>query len=767
MAEKINKQDDIKIIDDPVEAVRQLPDVYIGAIGDIGFCNMYREILQNSLDEIIKGNTLDKNVIVSFDARNKTCIIEDNGQGIDLSKLVDVFTVLHSSSNYNKKEGSGKYSSGKNGMGGTITNFLSKFFIVESYRMDGTAAKAEFSEGRLTKKGLQKIKCSKGKHGLIVTFAPSDIVGTITMTDKEIYELTWNIAHLCKIGTRIKFNAIDVMGQQHSTMIENTNGIADLMSGISEKDIFKPLYFTEDNGTMKVEVLFSYDVAKMNETKILGFANMCPANAGVHIDGFLDAVIKYFRDYMNKIYLVNNKNLTVNAQDIKTGLRAVISVFHIKPLFTGQSKEIFSKEDMKPYILKATLQALDNWTRANPADMQKACRYLKEVCVARTKLDGERVKMSDKYSSSVVSGLPRKYIKPNGNKNIEVIITEGDSAAGGCRNNRDKQHQGIMPIKGKIFNAFTTPTSKYFANEEVAGLFKIFGYNGYSKKFDPNKFKPEKVIIATDADPDGAHIRSLLFSMFLRYLPFVIEQGKLYAAVPPLYGMREKGKDLFFTDTVDYIKYVQNTFCRENDICSVRTNKKYSKNDITAILYRNIDYVKYLERMADTYSIDRKFLEFILFNRTNNFKKFKSIIEKQYRFVKVTLENGVIVLKGLVGANIQTVFLGERLLMGCNEIINLISKSEDYYILNGNKVSLYDLMKTFNSFQPKNITRYKGLGEMDEEDLGKSTIIPGLGRSLKQYTIKDIKEELSFMTDLQSDKTAFIKNITIRKEDIV
>ena len=144
MAEQIKKQKEIKVIDDDVEAVRKLPDVYIGALGDRGYLNMYREIVQNSLDEIIKGNTLDKNIVISFDSRTKTCIVEDNGQGIQLDMLIPVFSILHSSSNYDKEEGSGEYSSGKNGMGGTITNYLSKFFVVESYRMDGTAAKAEF-----------------------------------------------------------------------------------------------------------------------------------------------------------------------------------------------------------------------------------------------------------------------------------------------------------------------------------------------------------------------------------------------------------------------------------------------------------------------------------------------------------------------------------------------------------------------------------------------------------------------------------------------
>lgn len=336
MADVPKQQKKIQIIDDPVEAVRKLPDVYIGALGNAGYINMVREIAQNSLDEIIKGNTLDKNIIISFDERNHTCIVEDNGQGIEINMLEPVFSVLHSSSNYDKKEGSGEYSSGKNGMGATITNYLSKFFIVESYRPDGQAGKVEFEEGRINSKGLQKIKPKKNKHGLITTFAPSDMMGQITVTATEIHNLIWLITHLCSIGTCVTFNAIDNMGRASKIIIKNNNGIFELIDSICEKKVFNPIYFNEDNGTMKVEVLFSYDVANMDDPKILGFANMSPTKAGTHIDGFLDAIVKYFRDYMNKIYLANNKKLQVNAQDVRTGLRAVVSGFHVQPMFTGK-----------------------------------------------------------------------------------------------------------------------------------------------------------------------------------------------------------------------------------------------------------------------------------------------------------------------------------------------------------------------------------------------------------------------------------------------
>ena len=711
MAEMPKQQKKIQVIDDPVEAVRKLPDVYIGALGNAGYLNMFREIAQNSLDEIIKGNTLDKNIIISFDERTHTCIVEDNGQGIELNMLVPVFSILHSSSNYDKKEGSGEYSSGKNGMGATITNYLSKFFVVESYRPDGTAGKVEFEEGRINSKGLQKLKPRPNKHGLITSFAPSDMMGQITVTKEEVYNLIWLITHLCSIGTTITFNTIDNMGRANKTIIKNNNGIFELIDGICEKKVINPIYFTEDNGTMKVEVLFSYDITNMDDPEILGFANMSPSKAGTHIDGFLDAIVKYFRDYMNKIYLVNNKKLQVNAQDIRTGLRAVISAFHVQPLFTGQSKEIFSKEDMKPYIYQVTLRALDNWAKNNPNELQKISKYLKEVCEIRMKSDNEKVKMSDKYTASVVTGMPAKYKKSNGKGPFELWIVEGDSCASAMENNRDKSCQAIFPIRGKLINSFTTPTKRYFENEEVASIFKICGYNGYQKKFDPAQFKPDKVVIAADADADGAHIQCLVFGLFLRYLPFVIEQGKLYAANPPLYGVSlGKNKMKFFTGKIDYVEYVQSVFCKEISICNI-SGKSYNKQQITKILYDNIDYIKYMDHVCSTYAVDPILLESILYNINLGIdsNKFKSAIEKQFKFVKVSKENGIIVIRGLVGSYYQTVFCNQRMFTDCAKLIEMINNSDKFYNVNGQQMTLFGLMNSFNEFEPKNLTRYKGL----------------------------------------------------------
>lgn len=762
----VNEEGKIQIIEDPVMAVRKLPDVYIGETHNTGFLNMFREILQNSLDIIAKGMTLNYDAICSFDARTLTTIIEDNGPGIPLDMLEKVFSVLHSSSNYDKKAGSGMYSSGKNGMGATITNFLSKFFVVESFRADGTAARVEFKEGYVTDKHTQFIDCPKGKTGLRTSFCPSAIMGEITIDDNDIENLIWQLVHLSKIGTRVIYNAITKTGSKRQSIIANTAGLLEMFPNICSKPLINPIRFELDNGDMSVEALITYDLNEMGDPIILSFANMCPTISGTHVDGLMDGVNKYFKDYMNKIFLQGKKTLTVNNQDIRTGFRAVISVKAITALFTGQSKDIYSEVNMKPFVAKTTLTALDNWAKQNPNDLQKVAKYLKDVCEIRSKQDNQKIKMADKYNVSAITGLPAKYKKHNGKGPFELWITEGDSAAGGLENHRDKNTQAIFPIQGKIPNCLVMTPKRFFENEIIAGLFHVFGYRGYQAKFDPNQFRPAKLVTATDADNDGAHIRCLILLMMLKYLPGVIEAGKVYAALPPLYGAQINGKMLFFANTVQYVEYIQSMFCNKYKI-GTATGKTISKNDVVQLLYNCMHYIDALSTVGNMLSVDPRFLEFLLYNRELPYSKLKSTITKQYPYVKdIDKKGSTIVISGLVGANINTVFFNDQFLQECGYIIDLIDRSDKYYTINGNPATLYDIMTVFDNTGPDKVDRYKGLGEMKPELLGTSTVIPGYGRTLRQYTITDVKRELSCVTGLNSDKSQFIKGIKVRKEDI-
>ena len=199
--------------------------------------------------------------------------------------------------------------------------------------------------------------------------------------------------------------------------------------------------------------------------------------------------------------------------------------------------------------------------------------------------------------------------------------------------------------------------------------------------------------------------------MFLKYLPEVVRAGKLYAANPPLYGVSVgKGKMKFFNDNIDYVEYVQSIFCKENQVANIN-GKALTKSEIIKLLCTNIDYLTLVTHVSNTYTIDPVLLEFLLYNKDLTFAKFKSAVEKQYKFTTVTKENGVIMIHGLVGSLYQTVFFNDRLLNECKPIIDLINRSYKFYILNGMRTTLYGIMYAFSKAEPSGITRYKGLGK--------------------------------------------------------
>lgn len=203
--------------------------------------------------------------------------------------------------------------------------------------MDGTAGRVEFKEGHVTSKGLQIIKCPPGKHGLKTFFAPSDMMGEITVDDQQVARMLWEQCLIYPIGTRIIYNGISPMGEKRKAVYTNNRGIYEMLETICEKPLFEPIYFSSDNSTMAFECLFTYDLQNMTDPIIMAFANMCHVSEieSKHVVAFINALSQYLRKYMNEIYLAGNKKLQVNLQDIKTGLRAIVVCKHIHPLFTG------------------------------------------------------------------------------------------------------------------------------------------------------------------------------------------------------------------------------------------------------------------------------------------------------------------------------------------------------------------------------------------------------------------------------------------------
>ena len=768
-----NYGDQIKTLKDFVEAVRKRPGMYIGYLGNKGFINMIREIFQNAYDELNRDNSPCDSVIVSFDERTFTVIIEDNGRGIPFGHMIRIFQNQHTSTNYEKKKG--EYASGLHGVGAKVTNALCSYFKIESYNAILCEGRVlEFIDGYPWDKGEVKIPNPDNKQGTVITFVPDmKVLGQLTVEWKEVFNLVKMLMPLSKKGSTAFFNAIDIRGNKYDEVLHNNDGIFTFIVEMTEHPLIMPIAMFKDTGFMKMDIMFTYDSTDMDNETIMAFSNSCPTVGGYHIDGFKDGLATFFTNYMNKVYLTNssgkkNKNLKITAADTRVGLKAILSVAHLEPIFSGQAKEILGNEDMGPFIKNGVVDALEEWSKNNPKDFAKVCRYLKDVAELRLKQDKEKINLNKKYNSNTLTGLPSKYVPPVEKKNLELWIVEGDSAAGNMDTKRHIATQGYFPIRGKMPNAFATSPKEFLENAEVAGIINIIG-GGYGKNFDITKVKWEKIIFGADADADGSHICSLLFRFFLLYMPQLIMEGRVFKAVPPLYGIPDKnGKTVYFTEKIDYIKYTQKLFAKNNSI-SYTDGKVITQAELTKILYINSDYTYELLRISNRYAIGPDLLESLLLIHLSgaDYNKFKSSVEKKYRFIKVDKINGVINVQGSLDGKIQTIFFNDKLVNDCKSIINILNKNKNIaFRINGSPANLYELMSKFEESSPKNISRYKGLGEMNPDALYDSTLDKE-NRTLVQYTLEDVKYVTSEVRYYEDNKEKLLEGIEVSRFDVI
>lgn len=800
-----NYGNEIKTLKDFVTAVRKRPGMYIGSIGNPGFLNMIREILQNSLDELNKPTSPCDTVSLSFDEKNQMVICEDNGRGIPFNNIIRIFSSEHTSSNFVKKLG--EYASGLHGVGAKVTNALSSKFIIESFIL-GDARKVEFDEGYPWDKGEVKIPNKDNRQGTRITFVPSiDGLGETNVTWKEVYNLVNLVLPQSKIGATINFTAIDSNGKVYKEKLVNKDGLMTYIIDNVKTPLIKPIQLFKDTGMMRMNIVFTYDMDPDSDGCMYAFANTCPTTLGTHINGFMDGIGYFFTNYMNKTYLAKYdanskskkksksaaKKLTVTTADVRASLAAVISVDHLEPIFDGQSKEKLSNEDMYPFVKNGVMDLLDQWAKENANDFLKVCKYLKDMAELRNKADNEKIKLTSKYSKSALTGLPDKFVAPTGKKNLEFWICEGDSAAGTMKNHRDNKRQGYFPIRGKLPNAFSWTRQKFLSNPEVAGIIAIIfdGYKdfdinklGRGMKIDVSKIKWEKIIIGTDADADGNHINALLLRFFILYIPELLMAGMVYRAKPPLYGISigrnttdtinmgigepssAKKKMIYFGDRMDYIKYIQKDFSKKYVVADIN-GKQLSQVELSKVLYINMDYTYEVNKIANRYAVDPGLLESVISLKDDTRANMKKKLKKAYRFLEFSETGDLMVIEGVVNGKYQTLFFNGNLIEDCKDIISIMKKNSAYaYSVNGAVKSLYELMTIFESNSPKGIERYKGLGEMDGPKLQQSTLDFD-NRTLIRFTLEDAQKEIDMIRYYENNINELISTVKVSRFDVM
>ena len=769
-----NYNDSIKTMKNFVEAVRHNPTEFLGYKGKKGHLNCFREIFQNSLDELIKIDSPCDHIWVEYYEKDGMAIITDNGRGIPFNSMIRVFTQQFTSSNYEKK--AGEFSSGLHGVGSKCVNAVSSTFNVISslcsnYNPSGIpeACIVEFKKG-YPQSDPKPYPNKENFQGTRIEFIiDSDIMGKDIATCEDIYELISTLVPLSKLGAIVDYHAEPIKGKNYDVHFENKDGISTFLKNGQFKPVIPPIVLKAENDTMKAELAFTWDTDGLDDNEVVySFANMCitvPNNSS-HVEAFLTSLSNYFRIYMNKFVLGEKSKFNIINSDIRAGLKAVVSVFLLNPLFSGQAKEILSNPEIKPFITELINKGLDDWIKNNATSIDKLGKYFKDVGALRTKNDTNKIQML-KSSISVFTGMPAKYDKPTGKDHLELIIVEGDSALGPCESARDHMKQGLIPVRGKVKNAMTCSKAEFFKNEECKAIYTILGC-GAGRQCDPEKCQFEKIIFLGDADMDGLHIRTLLLKMFLMYYRSLVEAGRVYAAVPPLYSIKLKNNDRrYFIDNEDFVSYVFKTFSKENEVRS-SDNKKMKNEDVIHLLATNIDYYDRMETLSKNHAMNPNVLEFI-YNRIVKNISVKQIAKegkKIYPYLNIFESNGVVVGDGLVNDLIETAIFNNEMIKDCKNMISYFLENSDPngYILNGQNVSLYQLMAAFNKYQPKSLIRYKGLGEMNPSELAISTVHPDYNRTLIRYTTEDIEREINEIRRIDSNMKELLEDIDTNYE---
>ncbi|MGI9667265.1 MAG: DNA topoisomerase (ATP-hydrolyzing) subunit B, partial [Acidimicrobiia bacterium] len=531
--------DSIQVLEG-LEAVRRRPAMYIGSTGPKGLHHLIWEVVDNSVDEAMAGRCSKIGVTLLPDGAVR---VRDNGSGIPVDKhkksgeaaVTTVLTTLHAGGKFDSD--AYQVSGGLHGVGISVVNALSTKLEVDVVR-DGSLWSQSFTYGNPVAK-LKKVKPMK-RSGTQVTFwaDPEIFEETTEYSRKTVANRLREMAFLTK-GLEITLK--DERGEEpFEEIFKYSGGIIDFVKHLNatrEPIHPKVAYFHHATDEGEVEVALQW-TGGYNET-ILSFANNINTHeGGTHEEGFRTSLTKAINDFARGRNVLKEKDKNLQGEDVREGLTAVISAKVHQPQFEGQTKTKLGNTEIRSFVQKAMNQALPEWLDKNPGDARRIVEKASQAARARAAARQAR-DLTRRKSLLESGGLPGKLSDCSSKEPelSELFIVEGDSAGGSAKQARNSQFQAILPIRGKIINVEKNRLARVLQNNEVQSLITAIG-TGIGDEMDINKARYHKVIILTDADVDGAHIRTLLLTFFFRHMPQVIEHGYVYIAQPPLYSAK-------------------------------------------------------------------------------------------------------------------------------------------------------------------------------------------------------------------------------------
>lgn len=530
-----------------LEAVRKRPGMYIGSTSSEGLHHLVWEIVDNSIDEVLAGFATKIHVIIEKD--NSITVIDD-GRGIPVDiqaktgrpAVETVFTVLHAGGKFGG--GGYKVSGGLHGVGSSVVNALSTQLDVKVYK-EGNVYYQEYRRGAVVDD--LKIIEQTDRHGTTVHFMPDPEIFTET-TEFYFSKLATRIRELAFLNRGMRISIEDkreeepVINEYHYD-----GGIKSYVEYLNANKtvIFpEPVYLEGEQQDIAVEVSMQYTDGY--HSNIMSFANNIHTyEGGTHESGFKTALTRVINDYARKQKLMKENDDNLTGEDVREGLTAVISIKHPDPQFEGQTKTKLGNSEVRTVTDRLFSEHFMKFLLENPSVGRQIVE--KGLLASRARLAAKRAREVTRRKGALeISNLPGKLADCSSNdpEKCELFIVEGDSAGGSAKQGRNREFQAILPIRGKILNVEKASMDKILANEEIRSLFTAMG-TGFGEDFDVSKARYHKLVIMTDADVDGAHIRTLLLTLFYRYMRPIVEAGYVYIAQPPLYGVKQ-GKNITY-----------------------------------------------------------------------------------------------------------------------------------------------------------------------------------------------------------------------------
>lgn len=547
--------DSISILEG-LEAVRKRPGMYIGSVSTKGLNHLIYEIVDNAVDEHLAGYCDKIQVILEKDG---SATVIDNGRGVPVgmhqkgvSAARIVYTTLHAGGKFD--DTAYKTSGGLHGVGSSVVNALSTYMDVKISR-EGAVHHDRYERGIPVielEDGLLPVIGKTKKTGTEVNFLPDDTIFEKTRFKGE--EVKSRLHETAYLNPNLTIVFEDRRGEKTEHIeYHEEDGILGFIRDLNQKKeaIHEPIYFKGESDGIEVEVVFQY-VNEFHEN-VLGFCNnIYNAEGGTHLTGFKTTFTTVMNQYAREIGVLKEKDSNFTGADIRNGMTAIVSIKHPDPRFEGQTKTKLDNPDASKATGKVTGEEIVRYFDRNLDTLKKVIGCAEKAAKIRKTEEKAKTNLLTKQKYSFDSNGKLANCESRDASKCEIFIVEGDSAGGSAKTARDRSYQAILPIRGKILNVEKASIDKVLANAEIKTMINAFGCGfseGYGNDFDITKLRYDKIIIMADADVDGAHISTLLLTLFYRFMPELIFEGHVYIAMPPLYkAMPKKGEEEYLYD---------------------------------------------------------------------------------------------------------------------------------------------------------------------------------------------------------------------------